>query len=187
MGLFDDIDNVNTYIETARGYDGRGIIDKLQTHLSPGATVLELGMGPGVDLDILSGRYAATGSDASRVFLDLYRARHSEADLLHLDAVTISTSRSFDCIYSNKVLHHLQREDLIASFARQREVLSDRGIACHSFWRGVGEEHHQGLRFVYYAERELQALTEPAWEILELSLYGEAEGDDSVLVILRKV
>lgn len=187
MGFYDRLDSVNSYIEMVRGYDGRAIIAKLDRHLPAGAAVLELGMGPGVDLDILAERSTATGSDNSAVFLDLYRERHPKADLLQLDALTIDTERRFDCIYSNKVLHHLRREDLSVSFVRQRKVLQDGGIACHSFWRGSGEEYHEGMRFVSYHEDELQALVASAWEVLELSVYREMDDDDSVLLIMRKV
>ena len=46
------------------------------------------------------------------MFVDKYKKENPEADLLKLDAVTLTTNKMFDCIYSNKVLHHLTREDL---------------------------------------------------------------------------
>ena len=186
MDFFDDINKVRSYIDMARGYDGRELIEKLSGYLPAGATVLELGMGPGVDMDILRGSYKATGSDASSVFLDLYREKHPDADVLQLDAVELATERRFDCIYSNKVLHHLRREDVASSLARQQEVLTDGGLVCHSFWNGSGEETHEGLRFVYYSEDEIRALFEPTWKILEVDVYTEMEEGDSILLIARK-
>jgi len=62
---------------------------------------LELGIGLGKDFNILKKSYAVTGSDNSQVFLDKYKQKHPDADLLFLDAVTIQTDRKFDCIYSN--------------------------------------------------------------------------------------
>jgi 2-polyprenyl-3-methyl-5-hydroxy-6-metoxy-1,4-benzoquinol methylase len=59
-----------------------------------------------------------TGSDLSEVFLKLYWKDHPHADTLLLDAVTINTDRTFDCIYSNKVLHHLSADDLQKSLER---------------------------------------------------------------------
>jgi trans-aconitate methyltransferase len=185
MGFFDDIGNVRAYIDMARGYDGRALIARLRPHLAPGTTVLELGMGPGVDLDLLSATYTVTGSDTSDVFLDLYRETHPDADLLHLDAVKIATERRFDCVFSNKVLHHLERDDLSRSFARQLEVLNERGIACHSFWRGNGEEHYEGMRFMSWPEDGLRAMVEPPWEIIHLGVYTEMDDNDSILLIAR--
>ncbi len=65
MGFFDDEKNVQSYIEMVDGYDGQWLIDVLKTYVSEGATVLELGMGPGKDCDILRQSYRVTGSDNS--------------------------------------------------------------------------------------------------------------------------
>ena len=73
MGYFDEESNVNAYIKMCEDYDGREIIGKLKEHLPPRSSVLELGMGPGKDLDILSQNYTVTGSDSSQLFLDRYR------------------------------------------------------------------------------------------------------------------
>ncbi len=131
MGFFDTEEGVDEYLEMAKGHDGRELIEKLSAHLAPGSTVLELGMGPGHDLEILlAGHFRVTGSDSSSLFLERYRAKDPEADLLHLDAVTLETDRPFDCIYSNKVLQHLQREDLVKSVPRQAAITRGRGLAC---------------------------------------------------------
>ena len=120
MGFFDTEKGVEQYIKIAEGYDGAELIKILQRHLPANSTVLELGMGPGKDLDILKESYKTTGSDNSQVFLDKYIEKYPDADLLLLDAVTISTNRKFDCIYSNKVLHHLTKEDLIKSLQNKK-------------------------------------------------------------------
>ena len=186
MGYFDEPENVDKYIRMAEGYDGRELIAVLSVHLPPGSTVLELGMGPGKDLDLLAQTYTVTGSDSSRLFLKLYRERHPGADLILLDATSIETGRRFDCIYSNKVLHHLSRSDLQRSFARQQSVLNDGGLVLHSFWYGDGEQEHGGLRFVYYAEDELLNAVRPGFEVLAVERYNEIEEGDSFYALLRK-
>lgn len=185
MDFFDDEKNVRDYIEMARGYDGRDLIKRLRQHLPPGSTVLELGMGPGIDLEMLELGFNVTGSDSSQVFLNMFREKNPGADILRLDATTLETDRKFDAIYSNKVLHHLRREDLMRSLERQSEVVRDGGILCHSFWRGAGEEEYDGLRFVYYTENELLKIVSPGWEILELDVYREMETADSILLIAK--
>jgi trans-aconitate methyltransferase len=187
MAYFDDRKNVEAYIKMAEGYDGRDLIAVLKKHLPARSTVLELGMGPGVDLDLLAQNYTVTGSDTSTVFLDLYREKHPAADLLQLDTVTIETERTFDCIYSNKVLHHLPRKDIPLSFARQRERLVPGGLLFHSFWYGDKEEEHHGLRFVYYTEETLLKAIGPGFEVLETARYQEIDDGDSFYVLLRKV
>ncbi len=186
MNYYDDAKNVASYIKMAEGYDGTALVQVLTQYLPVGSAVLELGMGPGKDLALLAQHYVVTGSDRSPMFLDRYRADHPDADLLQLDAATLATERRFDGIYSNKVLYHLTVDELRHSFARQAAVLNPQGIALHSFWRGEGEENLHGLHFVYYDVEGLCDLASPAFDILEASLYGEAEEDDSICLVLQR-
>ena len=186
MGYYHTRETVDEYVEMAEGYDGRELIEVLKQHLKPGATVLELGMGPGKDLDILSESFLATGSDTSQVFLKRYRAEHPDADLLLLDAVTLDTGRRFDGIYSNKVLMHLTREQVSASLRRQAEVLNDRGVLLHSFWYGEQEEEFSGLLFVQYTEVSFDQVVGPEFEIVKTERYAEMEEGDSIYFVLKK-
>ena len=186
MGYFDDPQNVEEYTRMAEGYDGRLLIDILHNHLKSGATVLELGMGPGKDFEMLSERYQVTGSDNSAVFLERYRQKDAGADLILLDAVTMDIDRQFDCIYSNKVLHHLTKDELKTSLRRQADALNDAGILFHSFWYGDKEEEFSGLRFVYYTEETLNQAIGNAFEIVESEKYEEMAESDSIYVVLRE-
>ena len=170
----------------AEGYDGRELIETLKKHLQPGLKVLELGMGPGKDFDILKKNYEVTGSDKSRIFLERYKKKNKEADLLQLDAINIETDRKFHCIYSNKVLHHLTKDELNLSLKRQEEILLRNGILFHTFWEGKNEEEYHGLRFVYYSIDELTKIFERNLEIIEIKKYKEMKNDDSIYVIARK-
>jgi cyclopropane fatty-acyl-phospholipid synthase-like methyltransferase len=186
MGYFDNDKNVQDYIEMVEGYDGAELINALEDYLPKGSTLLELGMGPGKDLDILKETYVATGSDSSQIFVDRYNNSNKDADVILLNAVTIDTEIKFDCIYSNKVLHHLKKVDLIKSFRRQKDVLNDGGILFHSFWYGNKEEEHHGLLFVYYLEDQLIEIVKDDFEILEMKKYSEMETDDSIYIVLKK-
>ena len=186
MGYFDTEKNVQEYIKMAKGYDGQVLLNKLKTYLPEGSTILELGMGPGKDLDILMKYYQATGSDNSKIFLDLYKKSNKIADLLHLDAVTLNTKSRFQCIYSNKVLHHLTKKELRISLKSQSEVLKKKGIVLHSFWEGNKMEKCHGLLFVYYSLGQLVKLFNEHFDILEIGLYKEMKKEDSIYVIARK-
>ena len=186
MGFFDTEKGVNEYLKMAEGYDGAELIKILQEHLPEKSTVLELGMGPGKDLDILSKTFTVTGSDNSQIFLDRYKKHNPNADVLKLDAVTLSTNRNFDCIYSNKVLHHLTREDLRKSFQRQKEILNLNGIAFHSFWRGDKDENFDGLLFTKYQIDGLKDIIGDNFNIQSIKIYTEIEKDDSIYVVLNK-
>lgn len=178
--------NVLNYIKMAEPYNGQILIDRLEEHLQPGSSVLELGMGPGKDMDILEKKYKVTGSEISKVFLDLYREKNPEADLLLLDAGKPETNRKFDCIYSNKVLHHLSVDELSYSLDRQHEILNPGGLVMHSFWEGDRVEVLSGLAFVYYPPEKLTDIFSEYFEIIETETYSEMYPDDSIWVLGRK-
>jgi cyclopropane fatty-acyl-phospholipid synthase-like methyltransferase len=185
MNYYNDETNAQEYIEMAEGYDGRELIEVLKQYLPEGASLLELGMGPGKDLDLLSKSYQVTGSDNAQTFLDIYLQNNPDAELLLLDARTLKTDRRFDGIYSNKVLHHLSEAELQGSFLRQVNILNPGGILLHSFWYGDREEFMHGLRFRYYTEDLLLAMVEPHFEVLEITRYSEIEGEDSIYLVLK--
>ncbi|MFC1923174.1 class I SAM-dependent methyltransferase [Chloroflexota bacterium] len=186
MGYYDDDKNVEEYIEMAEGYDGREFIPVLRKYLENGSKVLELGMGPGKDLELLSEHFQVTGSDNSQVFINKYRKDHPDADLVLLDVVMMDIDRKFDCVYSNKVLHHLTKEQLEKSIINQAGVLNRGGILFHTFWYGDKEEEHSGLRFIYYTEDKFSELVGIEFEIVESVKYAEFEEEDSVYFVLRK-
>ena len=183
---FDKEKNVKAYMEMVIGMDGRKLIDILKGYLKKGSSLLELGMGPGADLDILGQFYEATGSDTSSIFLDLYRKRNPKADLMLLDAQTLETEKRFDCIYSNKVLMHLEKDGLVRSFERQMDILNHGGIAFHSFWRGQGQELMEDLMFVYYEIEDIEAMLPKGLSVIESGIYDEDKKNDSFYVILKK-
>lgn len=175
MGFFDNKENVQEYIKMADGYDGSDLISILKNYLPEGSTLLELGIGPGKDLDILRKSFVVTGSDNSNVFVDLYKKNNHDVDVVELDAVTIDTEKKFKCIYSNKVLVHLEKDELIKSLQRQQEVLEEDGLLFHSFWYGNKREEHHGLLFNYYTENELKEIIGNTFDILEMKKYAEME------------
>ena len=186
MGFFDTEEGVSEYLEMAKGHDGRELIEKLSDYLPADSTILELGMGPGNDLEILSRSYEVTGSDNSNLFVERYRKANPEADLMLLDAVTLETDRRFDCLFSNKVLHHLQRADLKISIPRQAELLEDGGLLAHAFWYGDKIEEHGGLHFQYYQESDLQEIFGEHFDVVMMERYEELDPGDSIFSILRK-
>jgi SAM-dependent methyltransferase len=186
VGYYHTQNGIDEYVEMAEGYDGRELIAVLRKHLQPGATVLELGMGPGKDLDLLGETFQVTGSDYTPLFLDRYRAEHPDADLLLLDAATMDLKRRFDAIYSNKVLMHLTRDQVRDSLRRQAEALKAGGVLLHSFWYGDQEQEFSGLRFVQYTETSFVQVVGPEFEIVEAERYAEMEEGDSIYFVLRK-
>ncbi len=185
--FFDIEQNVKEYIEAREGMDGRFLIEILKEFLEPNSTVLEIGMGGGNDLDILNETFQTTGSDNSQIFLDIYKQKNPNADLILLDAVNLKTNRRFDCIYSNKVLHHLSTSNLKHSIKRQSQLLNQNGIIFHTFWNGNKKDKFQDLHFIQYKTDELKKLFEFNFALLKIGFYEEMLKDDSVYVISRKI
>ncbi len=179
--------NVLDYIRMAEPYNGKVLIEKTETFLTPGASILELGMGPGKDMDQLSLNYKVTGSDLSKEFIDMYKEKNPAAEAYILDAHSIKTDQHFDCIFSNKVLHHLSKKELSESIKRQYEILNARGIVIHSFWEGDREDILSGLRFVYYRKNFLESMFAESFEILCSHIYSEVFPNDSVCIAGRKI
>lgn len=186
MTYYHTEESVREYVQMAEGYDGRELIDVLKKYHASNSTVLELGMGPGKDLDILSESFRVTGSDSSELFIRRYRNKHPDADLVLLDAITMEIDRTFDCIYSNKVLMHLTTEELAGSLRRQARLLSSKGLLLHSFWYGETEEEHHGLRFVQYTEESFAQFIGDEYELVESGRYAEMEEMDSIYFVLGK-
>lgn len=187
MGLYDTDEGVDQYIAMCDGMDGRAHVDRLKELLPEGAQVLELGMGPGADYELMRHYFSVLGTDTSFAFLERMQDKRPGADLLELDARTLETERTFDGIYSNKVLHHLTRAELEESFRRQADRLLPGGVALHTFWYGAhAPEEHGGMRFTYYTEESLQALLPDALKVESIRRYRELEDDDSIELVVRK-
>ncbi len=187
MGYFDTDEGVKQYIEMAEGYDGGELIEVLQKYVPSDSSVLELGMGPGKDLALLQRSFRTTGSDSSAIFVDRYRSLAPSADVLLLDAVELDTERRFDAIYSNKVMHHLSKQDAARSLTSQHKVLDAGGIALHSLWSGDELEEHHGLLFQQYTAESFAELLDGQFEVLESTLYAEMESGDSLYVVLKRL
>jgi cyclopropane fatty-acyl-phospholipid synthase-like methyltransferase len=182
---YEDPANVEGYSKFNPEHDGGLLVDALRPHLPEGATVLELGMGPGKDFELLSQRYEVTGSDFSTAFLQRCRVKHPQADLLLLDALTLDTDRQFDAIFSNKVLIHMDEEQLAQSFARQHALLNPGGIILHSFWYGDTEGQFGALTLRRRNEEHLERLLEEHFDILVMERHAKMSEGDSIYFVAR--
>jgi len=180
-------ESVEEYIKLAKEVDGLQLIEKLKTYLTPNSVLLELGSGPGTDWKILNTIYEAIGSDNSAEFRKHLTKENPDGQFLNLDAITISTDKKFDGIYSNKVLHHLKNDELHQSINKQYDILNEGGIICHSFWKGESSEIFKGLFINYHTKITLRESYQNHFEILLLEEYKEFDENDSILLIGKKM
>lgn len=183
---YNEKESVEEYINMAKGVNGQELIDRLIEVLPANSSVLEIGSGPGTDWKILTETYSVTGSDNSSEFLSHLRSENPTGEFLNLDAITLKTDKKFDGIYSNKVLQHLNDDELNLSIKRQYDLLNPNGIICHSFWEGQDSETFKGLFVNYHTEETLKAIFESHFEIASIEAYAEFEKGDSLVLIGRK-
>ncbi len=185
MNFYDDPVNVKKYIQMCNGYDGTDIYKLLSKSLPVGSTLLELGSGGGLDIEYLKRVYSITGSDLSEAFLNVCKEKHPEIPFLKLNVKKLELSEPYDCIYSNKVLHHLTKEELKESLLQQTKFLSAKGLIAHSFWLGDEDEEMHGLLFTYYNRDELISIISESYDILSTLSFQEFKEDDSLFVVAR--
>jgi len=185
-GYYHSKESVDEYISLAEGYDGSFLIKLMGEYLESGATVLELGSGPGKDVALLNKHYTVTGSDYSEEFLARLIKQYPGNEFLHINAADFETAKRFDAVYSNKVLHHLTDEELNNSLKCQYGILNEGGIVCHSFWEGEGEEDYSGMYVNNHTTEDLSDRFAPYFNILKIELYKEMEEQDSIVVIAQK-
>lgn len=176
-------DSVDEYIKMAEGFNGNELILKLKKHLKKGSTILELGSGPGSDWEILAADFKVTGSDNSIEFISRLKVKYPKGEFIEMDAAKLDTDKSFDAIYSNKVLHHLSDEDLLNSILKQSKVLKPGGYVGHSFWKGQGSEIFNGLFVNYHTGKEIEQMFGEFFTTILIEEYEEFEAGDSVFYI----
>jgi len=179
-------ESVEEYIKMAKGHDGAGAIGRLLEFLPTGSAVLEIGSGPGTDWKNLRKNYQVSGSDNSTEFIKHLQATYPDGEFLTLDASTLDTNSRYDGIYSNKVLHHLEDENIEASIKRQAEILNPGGIVCHTFWKGKDSEIYNDLFVNYHSYTGLKDLFKAHFEPMLIEYYKEFEKNDSILFIGKK-
>ncbi len=185
MSYFEKRENVDLYKELMNGYDNNYVLNELYKVLDDNSSLLELGMGTGLDLLALSKKYKVVGSDSSAIFVEDFKNENS-LEVCVLNAVSVDIDKKFDCIYSNKVLQHLAKEDFITSLKNQAEHLNKNGILFFTLWNG---EHRQEfefdgeLRFVYYNKETLLNIIPEQLTINSVIYYKEFEENDSMIII----
>ena len=179
-------EGVQEYIALAKDVNGSLLIDQLKKFLPINSTLLEIGTGPGTDWNLLKEDYKVIGSDNSLEFLNHLKTTYPTGQFLHLDAITLSTNSTFEGIYSNKVMQHLNNSEISESIRSQHRITAANGIVCHSFWKGEGSEIFKGLYVQYHTKKSILKYFEKYFKVLLIEEYDEFDKGDSLLFIGKK-
>jgi len=185
MEFYNDPIKIDEYEKMCNDYDGTELYKILSNHLKENSTLLELGCGPGNGITNLQKHYSVTGSDLSDEFIKRCKKKFNDLFFIKLDAISIKSDKTYDCIFSNKVLHHLTKEELEKSFKRQQKVIKSNGIFAHTFWIGDKEFTMEGMLFVYHNREKLLSIISHYFTILERYDYKEFEDGDSIFIVAQ--
>lgn len=185
MDFYNDPKKVEEYEKMCKDYDGSELYKVLDKHLKDNSTLLEIGCGPGNDIAELQKKYSVTGSDLSDEFIRISKNKYPDVGFLKLDAVQIDTDHKYDCLFSNKVLHHIPKPELELSFLRQKSVIKENGLFAHTFWLGEKEFTLKGMLFVFYTREKLLELVSKYFTIIDTYEYEEFEPGDSLFVLAK--
>ncbi len=186
MAYFDDEQKAHAYSKARALENSIDLLPIISKYIHPGAELLELGIGPGVDFAHLSQDYHVSGIDVSHVFVRMVQEQFLDARIVCCSADDFQFQQVFSGIYSNKVMHNFDSSQLEQSFLLQAEHLEKDGIAVHTVWNGEGQDCFDGEPCYYYTVDSIYACAKKHFTVLETSRYSEFSKDDSLCVVLRK-
>jgi trans-aconitate methyltransferase len=158
----------------------------VKNYLPKNSSLLLLGIGSGKEFEFFSELYSVTCADFSKLLLMMFQQKYPKNNFLNIDPVELNTNKTFDCIFSNKVLSQTDEKELVLSLQNQVKLLNDNGVAIHSFWQGEKEEDHHGLILNYYSKKKLKDLVPQQFEVLEINSYKQDLEEDSLFIVLKK-
>lgn len=179
---------IRSYDRTAAGYAERTY--KIQqpsqrgsfmSYLaSPGASILDLGCGPGRDTNFYREQsYRVVGADLSQGMLEEARRRTPGGTFVRADMRRLPfKDRSFQGIWASASFLHLPKGSAGLALNEMQRVLDDNGVLFMAVRRGEAESWREPedaparFYFAYYQSDELAAkVGQAGFEILSLSEY----------------
>ncbi|WP_436496638.1 class I SAM-dependent DNA methyltransferase [Actinokineospora sp. HUAS TT18] len=149
----------------------------LLRRLAPaGATVLEIGSGPGRDADYLESLgVTVRRTDATQAFLDIQAERGKHGELL--DVITDELGGPYDAVLAECVLIHVGRADIDAVLGKIAAALRPGGRFLVSLREGEGEADGDYLMAYWHRADFAAQLTAAGFEITWDDHHVDCDGD----------
>ena len=164
----------------------RRLVNLLDEYLLDDSEILELGSGTAADLLKLSKHYQVVGTDPSKQVIEKIKQKYPELKAKQLSLQPLLIEGFYDCIYSDKSLAQLSKEELIDALINQADHLKEDGIILMSFPYGEEPKEVDGRLISRYTERTISELIPNNLRIHMIDTYSEEERKDSLLIILKK-
>ena len=117
-------------------------LQKFAALLPEGATVMDVGCGPGLDSAVLqSHQLNVIGLDYSHEMMRVGRDEHNcRVPLVQADMRRLPVGQPLDGIWASASLLHLQRDDMLPTLQEFWRVLKPNGVLYISVKQGEGED-----------------------------------------------
>ncbi len=181
----DEFNHLQEEDEIEEHYNTR-MVNLVDEYLLDRSAILELGSRTAADLLKLSKNYEVTGSDSSKTVINRIQEAHPDLEVKKLDLHALAIKGTYDCIYSDKVLSELSKEELIHALNNQVEHLYEDGIILMSLHYGEGQAEIDGKVINCYTETTIGQLIPDSLRIVLIDSYSQDSRKDSLVVILKK-
>ncbi len=148
--------------------------ETLAASLPSGASVLELGSGPGLDADALEDAgLVVDRTDAALAFVERLRARGKAARVLN--ALSGDLGGPYDAVYASAVLLHFSRPELRVVLTSALHAVRPGGLLVATLKKGDGDEWSTRKMaaprfFTYWQEEPLRSMLEGCgWQPLRVA------------------
>lgn len=175
----------SSYAKQIEDYAPRLELEKFIKLLPKGGKIMDAGCGPGRDCAyFVKQGFDVIGIDLSEKLLEIARKRTTQAKFIKQDLRYLDfPDNSFDGIWANSSLHHLDRNDISKVLEKFHRILKPQGILLVIVKEGSGDKDvseslSSGLprHYVFYRFAELEdILTFSGFKILETYAWREED------------
>lgn len=132
--------SADEYAENQRNKVPKKELARFFELLKPNSKVLDAGCGSGRDSRLIQDHgFTVTGTDLSEKLLAIARKENPDIQFLAADIRSVpKDDNSFDAIWSNAVLHHLDKEQMPTAIAEFNRLLAPGGTLCLRTKQGRG-------------------------------------------------
>ncbi|HLC59525.1 MAG TPA: class I SAM-dependent methyltransferase [archaeon] len=162
---------------------------KFVTYTNPNDLVLDVGCGPGRDMNYFLGNgRRAMGIDFSQEMINEAKKR-VYAEVLHMDMRRmLFEDEMFDGIWSCASFLHIPKSESMQTLQEFRRVLKPKGLLYISVREGTGENVNDGKFYSNYQKDEFESLLEKSgFHVLDLYVSKDERGINWMSTFAEKV
>lgn len=155
MTYYDE--NAQSFIDSTLDLDMGELYKKFEAHLSPGASILDLGCGPGRDLKYFSATYKGSGLEPCHKLYE-HAKNYTQCQVFETTIQDFKPTEKYDGIWACASLLHVPTSELPSVFLKLESMLNDNGVIYVSFKLGNFEGDRNGRYFSDLTEDSLTSL-----------------------------